>query len=45
MKNKINSKGTVWAKDKVKRFKLEQLNNIGPGKYAIEGPKKPPIDE
>lgn len=29
----INSRGAVWAKDKVKRFKKEKEVDIGPGKY------------
>ena len=35
-KKKINSKGTVWAKDKIRRFKLENSNDVGPGQYIRE---------
>lgn len=33
-KEHINSRGTVWAKDKIKRFKKDPLVNMGPGKYT-----------
>lgn len=33
---KINSKGTVWTKDKVKRFIDRPNVDIGPGKYDTE---------
>jgi hypothetical protein len=32
----INSKGTVWAKDKVRRFVKVEKGAIGPGQYSVE---------
>jgi len=35
----INSKGTVWTKDRVERFRKLQKSQIGPGKYQVESVK------
>lgn len=31
----LNSTGTVWGKDKVKRFSMDESSNVGPGQYNV----------
>lgn len=33
-------KGSVWARDKVSRFKQEASNQVGPGRYTVDCQKK-----
>lgn len=32
----LNSTGTVWGKDKTRRFSADRANEVGPGKYRID---------
>ncbi len=45
LREKIISKGTVWGKDKIKRFRDDILDNTGPGAYNVAinmaNPKSP----
>lgn len=35
-KHHLNLTSTVWGKDKTRRFSVDKVNEVGPGKYRLD---------